>query len=115
MPDAAPCPLTPRQLIAFELHAEGHPPDAAAEVMGTTYLAYIRLLDRGCAELGVSSVEDAERVLIDAGWMTDGLGLPAAAHAYLRAFDAYLAAPRDRRDQMLVAELTAAALAELIG
>jgi len=40
--------------------------------------------------------------------------LPPAAHAFLAAHDAYLAAPRDERDQGLVRELCDHALEELV-
>lgn len=40
--------------------------------------------------------------------------MPPAAAAYITAFDAYLTAPRDERDQQLIRELCDAALDELI-
>jgi hypothetical protein len=113
MQDTA-CPLTVRQLLAYELREEHDNSDDIAAILGITQAGVQELLRNGRIAVGAATIEDAQRILVDHGWLADRGRLPKAAFAYLRAFDAYLKTPRDRRDHMLVRELCDAALNELL-
>ncbi len=107
------CSLTAQQLEAFELFARGLTVGQTARAMGIASSNVSQLHRAGAAKLGVETVEEAVQILVDGGWVLE-MRLPPAALAYVRAFHAYLLAPADLRDQLLVRELCDEALAELL-
>lgn len=110
------CPITPRQLQAYELRAQGVSADAAALELGVKVTSYRTLLEKGRCRIGARTAAAATRALVDGGWLveTGDQLLSPVAYSYIRAFDAYLAAPADERDQMLVRDLCNEALDELL-
>ena len=108
------CPVTPRALRAFELAAQGLSNAEIAVQMGTTAPAVKALHSWGYRQLGVNNLTDALHRLTDDGWICGHDRLPPAAFRYLKAFDAYMAAPVHERDQMLVRDLCNDALEELL-
>ena len=110
------CPLTARQLQAYRAYAAGMPPREIARDLRVAVSGAEALLTRGAWRLGVVGREAALEVLIDAGWLSGEVrdGPSSAAARYLMAFDAYLQAPREERDQMLVRDLCNDALDELL-
>ena len=110
------CPLTPRQLQAYELRAQGVSDDVAAYELGVKVSSYEVLLQKGRRRIGARTLTAAMRVLVDGGWLveTGDLHLSPTATSYIRTFEAYLAAPVGERDQMLVRDLCNEALDELL-
>lgn len=110
----ARCPLTELQLQAFDLAARGLSNVEIAQRMDCTVVAVQNLHAKGYRHLGVQCLRDALERLIEDGWLTGDAAMPPAAFRYMRAFDAYLAAPPHERDQMLIRDLCNDALEELL-
>lgn len=114
MYDVTRCPLTARQYELFEHLAQGKGRLAAATEMTVTIVAVNDLAQRACASLGADDIDDALRILDDTGWLPNSQLSPAALE-YVKAFEAYIFAPRDCRDEIRMRELCDAALDELLG
>ncbi len=101
----APCPLTPRQLLAFERHATGWPLDLIADELDLTPQGLDSLLDAAQKRLVRRSRKDATQALMEAGWITHRTEVNGLAANFLACLEAYMAAPLAQRDDMLVGDL----------
>lgn len=107
------CPLTARQYECFEHLARGESRRGAAKEMAVTDEAVNDLVRRGCINLRAADLDDALGILDATGWLPNSRLSPAALE-YVKAFEAYIFAPRDGRDEARMRELCDAALDELL-
>ena len=104
------CPVTPRQLEAYEHLIAGHAATTAANQMRISHQQYRALLREGRRRLGAADNAHAAQALVDAGWAT---GNPPTSPIATELAD-NLRQPRGKRDENQLRDLTQRAIDELL-
>ncbi len=106
----APCPLSKRQLLAYERLAAGWPHDCIAAEIGLTLQGLDTLFVAGQKRIVRRSKAGAVDALMEAGWISHSTEVNGLVANYLTCWEAYAMAPLTRRDDMFVGDFYRQAL-----
>lgn len=106
----APCPLSKRQLLAYERLAEGWPHHCIADELALTPQGLDTLFTAGQKRIVRRSKAGALDALTEAGWITHRTEVNGLVANVLTCWEVYAMAPLQHRDDMFVGDLYRQAL-----